>query len=149
MKIQVRTTALLALCSLTAACNDHSLTAIPVAAEAPVARLRVTVANPADGGVLYWTGKLFGFAALMLIAALLVTAFSVYAYVSVNLFSSSGLPPTRMVSSSWWCRAVRVPATRTARSSRWASSSSRSRARTSSSMSVSSSTTPPCAPAIR
>ncbi len=55
------------------------------AAEAPrVSRPRVVVANPADGGVLYWTGKLFGFAALVIIAVLAITVTSVYAYVSVN-----------------------------------------------------------------
>ena len=50
----------------------------------PLAKPRVIIANPADGGVLYWTAKLFGFAALTIIAAVLVTVTSVYAYVSIN-----------------------------------------------------------------
>jgi penicillin-binding protein 1A len=47
-------------------------------------RERVVVANPADGGVLYWTGKLFGFSALVLIAVIALTLVSIYGYVSVN-----------------------------------------------------------------
>jgi len=75
--------------------GDDDLT-VPVDRDAPVAapvtpaapaiarRKRVVVANPADGGVLYWTGKLFGFAALALIAAVVVALTSIYSYVSVN-----------------------------------------------------------------
>ena len=69
-----------------------------------VKRPRVVVANPADGGVLYWTAKLFGFAALCLIAALLIGVTSVYAYVSVSAppipdftqYSSTASGVTRM-----------------------------------------------------
>lgn len=40
---------------------------------------RVVIANRADGGILYWVGKLYGFTALVLVAALAVTSFSLYA----------------------------------------------------------------------
>jgi penicillin-binding protein 1A len=47
-------------------------------------RPRVIVANPADGGVLYWTGKLFGFAGLVIVAVLAMSLVGIYSYVSVN-----------------------------------------------------------------
>ena len=62
-------------------------------------RPRVVVANPADGGVLYWTGKLFGFAALCLSAALLIGVTSVYAYVSVSV---APIPDFTQYSSTAW-----------------------------------------------
>jgi penicillin-binding protein 1A len=47
-------------------------------------RRRVAIANPADGGVLYWIGKLYGFVALVGVAAAALTAFWIYAYFSVR-----------------------------------------------------------------
>jgi len=43
-------------------------------------RQRVAVGNRADGGVFYWTGKLYGFAVLVLAMALVITAVSTYGY---------------------------------------------------------------------
>ena len=40
---------------------------------------RVIIANRADGGILYWVGKLYGFTALVVLAALGITGFSLYA----------------------------------------------------------------------
>lgn len=40
---------------------------------------RIVVANRADGGVLYWLGKLYGFAALVILWGTVVTAVSCYA----------------------------------------------------------------------
>ena len=45
-------------------------------------RPRVAVANRADGGVIYWLGKLYGFAALVVIAALMLAAVITYRTVS-------------------------------------------------------------------
>ncbi|HEU0037595.1 MAG TPA: transglycosylase domain-containing protein [Kofleriaceae bacterium] len=50
----------------------------------PPVRPRVVVANRADGGVFYWIGKLYGFAALVLLAALCATLFGIYSYFSIN-----------------------------------------------------------------
>ncbi|MEJ7600041.1 MAG: transglycosylase domain-containing protein [Kofleriaceae bacterium] len=47
-------------------------------------RMRVMVGNRADGGMPYWIGKLYGFAALVVITASLLTAFLVYSYFSIN-----------------------------------------------------------------
>jgi len=53
-----------------------------------VDRVRVVVANPADGGLFYWLGKLFGFAGLLILAAFAGTLFGVYCYFSIHA------PPT-------------------------------------------------------
>ncbi len=45
---------------------------------------RVVIANRADGGVFYWIGKLYGFAALVIVASLVFSALCVYGYFSVN-----------------------------------------------------------------
>lgn len=42
------------------------------------------IANRADGGVFYWIGKLYGFAALVIVASLVFSAICVYGYFSVN-----------------------------------------------------------------
>jgi penicillin-binding protein 1A len=51
-------------------------------AEAAPDRARVAVANRADGGLLYWLGKLYGFAALVSLATLATTTTCVYSYYS-------------------------------------------------------------------
>jgi len=43
-------------------------------------REKVRIGNRADGGVLYWLGKLYGFAALAALAALTLTAVCTYGY---------------------------------------------------------------------
>lgn len=48
------------------------------------ARARVMIANRRDGGLLFWLGRLYGFAALVVTAGLVITAFLVYSYFSVN-----------------------------------------------------------------
>ncbi|HWM87297.1 MAG TPA: hypothetical protein VNO33_15705, partial [Kofleriaceae bacterium] len=40
---------------------------------------RIVIANRSDGGIIYWVGKLYGFTALVLIVALGITGFSLYA----------------------------------------------------------------------
>ena len=45
-------------------------------------RPRVAVGNRADGGVVYWLGKLYGFAALVVVAALMLAAVITYRTVS-------------------------------------------------------------------
>jgi len=52
--------------------------------ERPIDRLRVVIANRADGGIAYWIGKLYGFAALVIVAALGMTGISIYSYFSIN-----------------------------------------------------------------
>ncbi|MGE0867495.1 MAG: penicillin-binding protein 1A [Kofleriaceae bacterium] len=47
-------------------------------------RPRVTVANPADGGLFYWIGKLYGFAALVLLTAIALTGFLIYSHYSLR-----------------------------------------------------------------
>ncbi len=47
-------------------------------------RPRVAIANRADGGIAYWLGKLYGFAALVGLAALAVTGIWTYSYFSVR-----------------------------------------------------------------
>ena len=47
-------------------------------------RRRVAIANRADGGLAYWLGKLYGFAALVGVAALALAAFCLYSYFSVR-----------------------------------------------------------------
>ncbi len=50
----------------------------------PGERDRVTVANRADGGLLFWLGRLYGFAGLVLIAAGVLTGLLIYRYFSVT-----------------------------------------------------------------
>ena len=52
---------------------------------------RAVIANRADGGVFYWIGKLYGFAVLVLIAALGVVDVSTYGY-----FASEAPPPPEL-----------------------------------------------------
>lgn len=47
-------------------------------------RQRVEIANPADGGVLYWTIKLYAFAFLVLCALCLVVGVLVYRYFAIQ-----------------------------------------------------------------
>jgi penicillin-binding protein 1A len=47
-------------------------------------RRRVAIANRADGGIAYWVGKLYGFAALVGLAAASLFAFILYSYFSVR-----------------------------------------------------------------
>lgn len=51
---------------------------------APTKRARVFVANRADGGTFYWLGKLYGFAALALLAVFILTIISIYGWFSLN-----------------------------------------------------------------
>jgi penicillin-binding protein 1A len=55
----------------------------------PDSRPRVSVENRADGGILYWVGKLYGFAALVGLLAILLTGALLYSYFSLRT------PPTR------------------------------------------------------
>jgi penicillin-binding protein 1A len=43
-------------------------------------RVRVRVGNPADGGVLYWLAKLYGFGACVMVSSALLTLVSVYGW---------------------------------------------------------------------
>lgn len=47
-------------------------------------RPRVTVANRADGGLLYWLGKLYGFATIMVAVGVLLASTVTYAYFSAR-----------------------------------------------------------------
>jgi len=47
-------------------------------------RPRVVVANRSDGGLLFWLAKLYGFAALSLLALFGLSGFLVYSYFSIN-----------------------------------------------------------------
>ncbi|MDX2091612.1 MAG: transglycosylase domain-containing protein [Kofleriaceae bacterium] len=47
-------------------------------------RPRVEIANRADGGVAYWVAKLYGFAALVILTCVGLTAVLVYSYFSVT-----------------------------------------------------------------
>jgi len=51
---------------------------------APGDRPRVTVVNRADGGIAYWVAKLYGFALLVVLAAIAMSGFVVYGYFSLN-----------------------------------------------------------------
>ncbi len=51
---------------------------------ASAARPRVVIGNRADGGVLYWTGKLYGFAALVAVIAVLLSVILTYRYFAVS-----------------------------------------------------------------
>src|ERR1041385_6243787 len=50
----------------------------------PEGKLRVAVANRADGGVIYWVAKLYGFAALVGIAGLVMSGVCLYGYFSAR-----------------------------------------------------------------
>ena len=63
--------------------SDHEVTRI----FRPEKR-RAFIANRADGGVFYWIGKLYGFAVLVILAAIGVVGVSTYGY-----FSSEAPPP--------------------------------------------------------
>ncbi len=52
-------------------------------------RERVAVVNRADGGVLYWVGKLYGFAAIVIATAIVLASTVTYAYFSART------PPAR------------------------------------------------------
>lgn len=58
--------------------------AVKPAVSPPGDRPRVAIANRSDGGVFYWIGKLYGFAALVIVAGVLFTLICVYGYFSVN-----------------------------------------------------------------
>ena len=55
----------------------------PGAGERPE-RPRVAIANRADGGIAYWIGKLYGFAALVIAAAIVMIGLIIYSYFSLN-----------------------------------------------------------------
>ncbi|MBA3392974.1 MAG: transglycosylase domain-containing protein [Deltaproteobacteria bacterium] len=44
----------------------------------------MTVSNRADGGIVYWVGKLYGFAALVIVTTLALVALIIYSYFSVS-----------------------------------------------------------------
>jgi penicillin-binding protein 1A len=50
----------------------------------PDGRVRVTIANRADGGILYWLGKLYGFAMLVIVAAVCLVCFALYSHFSLT-----------------------------------------------------------------
>ncbi|MEO8554770.1 MAG: transglycosylase domain-containing protein, partial [Kofleriaceae bacterium] len=52
-------------------------------------RPRVAVLNRGDGGIPYWVGRLYGFAALVVVAAISLFLFILYSYFSIHT------PPTR------------------------------------------------------
>ncbi len=52
------------------------------------ARTRIRIANPADGGIIYWTAKLYGFVALVFVAAFAIAGVSTYGY-----FARQAPPP--------------------------------------------------------
>jgi len=54
-------------------------------------RTRVRIANPADGGIVYWAAKLFGFVALVVVVSLLVAGASTYGY-----FARQAPPPPNL-----------------------------------------------------
>jgi len=47
-------------------------------------RARVVIANRADGGYAYWIGKIYGFAGLVILSLLALTAFLIYSHFSLN-----------------------------------------------------------------
>lgn len=51
-------------------------------------RERVTIANRADGGIFYWLGKLYGFAALVIVALVCIVCVALYSH-----FSMTSPPP--------------------------------------------------------
>jgi len=70
--------------------DDATRPFIPPEPVAVVAeKRRVEVANRADGGTWYWVGKLYGFAALIVLVAILLAGTILYSYFSLRT------PPTR------------------------------------------------------
>jgi penicillin-binding protein 1A len=47
-------------------------------------RARVAIANRRDGGVAFWLARLYGFAGLVIVAAVVFTALMIYSYFSVH-----------------------------------------------------------------
>jgi penicillin-binding protein 1A len=47
-------------------------------------RARVAIANRADGGVVFWLARLYGFALLVLVACVVFTALLIYSYFSLH-----------------------------------------------------------------
>ena len=47
-------------------------------------RARVVIANRADGGYAYWIGKIYGFAGLVILSLLALTAFLIYSHFSLS-----------------------------------------------------------------
>ena len=47
-------------------------------------RARVAIANRRDGGVAFWLARLYAFAALVIVAAVVFTALMIYSYFSVH-----------------------------------------------------------------
>jgi len=60
--------------------DERVVTAVRPSGDRP----RVTVANRADGGVGYWIAKLYGFALLVVMAAIAMSGFVIYGYFSIN-----------------------------------------------------------------
>ena len=56
-------------------------------------RARVAIANRADGGIFYWIGKLYGFAALVTLSVVALAGAMLYSYFSLRT------PPTRDLAS--------------------------------------------------
>lgn len=46
--------------------------------------MRVTIANRADGGLFYWLGKLYGFAMLVIVAAIFLVCIALYSHFSLT-----------------------------------------------------------------
>ncbi|MFN0248234.1 MAG: penicillin-binding protein 1A [Kofleriaceae bacterium] len=55
-----------------------------VSPSGPDGRVRVTIANRADGGILYWLGKLYGFALLVLAAVVCLVCVALYSHFSLT-----------------------------------------------------------------
>jgi penicillin-binding protein 1A len=53
-------------------------------ASSTVERPRVVIANRADGGYAYWIGKLYGFAALVIVTLLMLTCVIIYSHFSLT-----------------------------------------------------------------
>ena len=58
----------------------HLLAATTTGSERP----RVAIANRSDGGVAFWLARLYGFAVLMLVAAVALSGLLIYSYFSLN-----------------------------------------------------------------
>ena len=55
-----------------------------IASGEPGRRARVAIDNPADGGIAYWIGKLYGFAALVVLATIALASCILYSYFSIR-----------------------------------------------------------------
>ncbi len=55
-----------------------------VATDPKFSRARVAIANPADGSVVYWVGKLYGFAILVTVTAIVLLGCILYGYFSLR-----------------------------------------------------------------